>query len=412
MTKYYGSPRWSAEVADCSMPMTFDQYSNCSFGCIYCFSQYQRAVGSGKKDYLSKQVKPVNVKRVKRIFTEPGYSQFWPYIQARKVIQWGGLSDPFCGYERAFGVGLELLQFFKSIDYPICFSTKGTWWLEDRRYVDLFRGQKNWNVKISIITLDESKARIVEKGVASPEERLKAISKIAELQCGGATLRLRPFLIGITNPTHVELIRKAGMAGATALSTEFFCLETRSRVLRNAMPTFNRLCGFDMWEFYKRMSAQPGYRRLNRNAKRRFVDEMEEACREVGMRFYISDAHFKERCANGSCCGLPPDWNYSRGQFCEALVIGKREGAVKFSDIAQDMDHLKGFKWGDAEGFNTCSVEKRSSFHSHTMADYMRWLWNNPESGQSPYSMFEGILKPVGKDADGNLIYQYEKNRE
>lgn len=36
MTDYYGSPRWSGEIMDCSMPVTFDQYSNCSFGCIYC----------------------------------------------------------------------------------------------------------------------------------------------------------------------------------------------------------------------------------------------------------------------------------------------------------------------------------------------------------------------------------------
>ena len=42
-----------------------------------------------------------------------------------------------------------------------------------------------------------------------------------------------------------------------------------------------------------------------------------------------------------------------------------------------------------------------------TMANYMRWLWNNPQSGQSPYKLFEGILIPNGKDEDGNLIYTY-----
>ena len=41
----YGSPRWSGEIADCSLPMTFDTYSNCSYGCVYCFSQYQRGIG-------------------------------------------------------------------------------------------------------------------------------------------------------------------------------------------------------------------------------------------------------------------------------------------------------------------------------------------------------------------------------
>ena len=31
----------------------------------------------------------------------------------------------------------------------------------------------------------------------------------------------------------------------------------------------------------------------------------------------------------------------------------------------------------------------------------------NPQSGQSPYKLFEGALNPHGKDGDGNLIYTY-----
>lgn len=32
----YCSPRISSEIADCSMPMTFDQYNYCGLGCLYC----------------------------------------------------------------------------------------------------------------------------------------------------------------------------------------------------------------------------------------------------------------------------------------------------------------------------------------------------------------------------------------
>ena len=67
---YYSSPRWTAEIADCSMPMTFDTYSNCSFGCMYCFSQFQRGIGKGKEGYLAKEVSHVNVKHIKQMFTD------------------------------------------------------------------------------------------------------------------------------------------------------------------------------------------------------------------------------------------------------------------------------------------------------------------------------------------------------
>jgi DNA repair photolyase len=408
--QYYQSPRWSKEITDCSMPMTFDQYNKCAYGCLYCFSTFQRAVGGASKSYHSAEVNAVNMEKCKKIFSgEP--SQFQPYILAKKVFQWGGLSDPFCNFERKYGVGLELLRHLKGLNYPICFSTKGTWWLEDPRYVELFKGQKNWNVKVSIITGDEKKAHIIEPGVPTPAERLRAIESIAKLDCGGATLRLRPFIIGISNPTHTELIKCAGSLGANALSTEFFCLEVRSTILRKRLKVMSDVAGMDLFEFYKRYSSGVGYLRLNRNVKREFVMEMEEAAHEAGMRFYVSDAHFKERCANGSCCGLDTSWNYSRGQFCEALQICKNRGSVRWSDIAADLEYAKAFEWTKAEGYNTNSAEQRAKFSGQAMYDFLRWCWNTPKSGESPFKMFEGIMKPNGQDESGNLIYEYDATR-
>ena len=411
---YYQSPRWTAEIADCSMPMTFDTYSNCSFGCMYCFSQYQRGIGGAKEAYLKKEVHPVNVKRIKAMFTDPDKhaGQFAEYIKQRRVMQWGGLSDQFDGFERKYGQTLELLKFFKEIDYPLCFSTKSTWWTQDERYMELVRGQKNWNFKFSIITLDENKARIIERGVPTPLHRLDAIERIANADAGGATLRLRPFIIGVSTPSYLDLIREAGNRGASALSTEFFCVEQRSQTLREFMPTLSDLCGFDVMAFYKKYSVAQGYLRLNRKIKAPFIHNMRDLCKEVGMRFYVSDAHFKELCCNGSCCGLPADWNYSKGQFCEALQIAKQKGVVYYSDIRKDIEELhSGYDWGKATGFNANSSEKRAQFYGMSMADYMRWLWNNPQAGQSPYKLFEGVLQPVGKDGEGNIIYKYNTAR-
>lgn len=408
---YYLSPRWSGEVADCSMPMTFDQYSNCGYKCLYCFSFFQRAVNLGFRSYLANDCKSIDIKRVKRIFTEPETSQFGVYIKRRMAMQWGGLSDPFCPFEKKYGVGLELLKFFREIDYPICFSTKGVWWLDDERYTDLFRDNPNWNVKVSIITLNEKFAKVVERGTPTSAKRLEALEKIAKLNCGGATLRFRPFMFGISNPGHQELALKAGERGATAVSLEFFCLERRSPGLHERLQAVSDLVGFDYYDFYSKYSIGSGYQRVNRNIKRRFVDEIEEATRQAGMRFYVSDAHFKERCDNGSCCGLSKDWNYSRGQFCEALMICKAKGKVFWDDIAKEMEHLKGFLWSRAEGYNTNTLEKRAQFKDFTMFDYMQWLWNNPKAGQSPYTMFEGVMKPIGFDETGNLIYELDEAR-
>lgn len=405
----YQSPRWTNEIADCSMPMTFDTYSNCSFGCLYCFSQFQRALGSSKENYLQKVVRSVNPEKVKKMFLDPDNhaGQFATYIKQRRVMQWGGLSDQFDGFERKYGVTLDLLRFFKDIDYPLCFSTKSTWWTRDERYMELFRGQKNWNVKISIITLDEEKARVVERGVDSPLKRLDALERIASADAGGATLRLRPFIIGVSTPSYLDLINEAGNRGVSALSTEFMCVEQRSPTIKDWMPVLSELAGFDLLAFYRKYSVSSGYLRLNRKVKEPFFTKMKEACDKHGIRFYVSDAHFKEMCCNGSCCGLPADWNYSKGQFCEALQICKEKGEVHFSEIAEDINALHGYPWGRATGYNVNTSEKKAHFLGMTMSEYLRWLWNNPQAGQSPYKLFEGIMAPGEKDQDGNLIYRY-----
>ena len=409
--QYYSSPRWTAEIADCSMPMTFDTYSNCAFGCMYCFAQFRRSLGSCKEHYLNKDVKYVNVEKIKKMFTDPDKyaGQFATYIKQRRVMQWGGMSDQFDGYERKYGKTLELLRFFKEIDYPLCFSTKAAWFTEDERYMELIRGQKNWNFKFSIITLDEHDAHVIERGVPTPLQRLEAIRRIAEADAGGATLRLRPFIVGVSSKTYLDLIREAANRGATALSTEFFCVEQRSNTLKHYMPMLSKLAGFDLMAFYKKYSVSTGYLRLNRKIKEPFFKNMKNLCDELGMRFYVSDAHFKELCHNGSCCGLPPTWNYSKGQFCEALQIAKhaKDGLVRYSDIKKDIEELHQYEWKKAEGFNTCSCERRAKFDGMSMAGYMRWLWNNPQAGQNPYKMFEGVIIPVGKDEEGNLIYKY-----
>jgi DNA repair photolyase len=407
----YQSPRWTGEIPDCSMPMTFDTYSGCAYTCLYCFSAFRRAVGNSKGDYQDRRVRSVDPKKIKRMFLEPDSSQFGEYIKARRVFQWGGLSDQFDSYEEHYGVTLELLRFFREIDYPISFSTKGVWWLDDPRYRECFDGAP-WHLKISIITADTRKARAIERGVPPPAERLAAIKKAREL-IDHVTLRFRPFILGVSNPRHRELIERAAAAGADSVSTEFLCMETRAKPwIKAGYKHISEVAGFDLYAFYRKHSRGSGYLRLNREIKRPFIDDMNEEAHRHGMRFYVSDSDFKERCDGGSCCGVPNDWNWSRGQFTEAIVICRREGSVRWSDIAPALEYARGFLWRSAVGYNQSSSQKRAQFHGATMFDYLRHKWNNPDEGSSPYKYFDGVMKPAPElDENGDLVYIYDKER-
>lgn len=404
----YESPRWTGEIADCSLPVTLDTYSNCSFGCVYCFSQYQRGIGNTAKNYLNKDVKSINVDKVKKIFSgEDEKNQFYKYIKDKRPIQYGGLSDQFDGYERKYGKTYELLKYLREINYPICFSTKSAWVFFDKKYQELFKGADNWNMKFSIITLDEEDAKYIEQGVPSPRERLRAMAEYNKLSKGGTTLRLRPFIPGISDKTYLDLIREAHKAGATAVTTEFFCLEMRSiKTAKQHYDTISKRAGFDIVDFYRKHSNGTGYLRLNRKVKEKYIKEMKKLCDELGMRFYVSDAHFKECSNNCCCCALNPNWDYSRGNFAAALQIAKKTGKVYWKDIEKDMYFLD-FDYNKAIGFNTSSSENRAKYEGMTMKDYLKYLWNNPKMGQSPYKIFEKVLVPDGYDEDNNIIYKY-----
>lgn len=422
----YCSPRWSGEITDCSMPMTFDQYDHCSYNCLYCFSWFQKSlkaynpqmVHEHGKIYQGNDIRTVNVNTIRKLFngeiTTGQKGQFYDYVTQQIAVQWGGLCDPFDNYEKQHGVGLEILRHLSKIHYPICFSTKGTWWTEDDRYMKLFNGEKNWNVKFSIINLDKDIAAGIEKGVPSPSQRLRAMKRVAKICPGGVTLRLRPFIIGMSDADneHLDLIRLAAEAGASAVSTEFFCLEDRAHAGTAARYTeMSEVLGLDIRQFYKTNSpGMCGYLRLNWKLKEKYIIEMRELTHKLGMRFYVSDAHWKDQCDGGSCCGLSERFNYSRAQYTELLQIAKhrKDGKVYWQDMGPQIEMYKKVRYIYAEGFNTVGSKSRTKRWNDTLYDYLQDIWNHPNNAKSPYKYFAGLFRPVGTAKDGNVIYQYK----
>lgn len=90
-------------------------------------------------------------------------------------------------------------------------------------------------------------------------------------------------------------------------------------------------------------------------------------------------------------------------------MICKRRGQVFWGDIADNMHHLKKVMLHSAQ--NLMTPKRGARFIGFTLYDYMNWLWNNPKAGQSPYTMFEGVMKPIGIDDGGDLVYELDKSR-
>lgn len=416
----YTSPRWSMEIPDCSMPMSMDTYSRCSYNCLYCFSFFQKSHTT--KGYLTGQPRSVNPEKVIVLFENAAVNntaaanktdvQFFKYIQDRRIMQWGGLADEFDEYERRNGVTLELLRYFDKIDYPLSFSTKAAWWTEDSRYMELFaRHTHNWHVKISIITADPEKARKIERGVPSPQERLAAIKRLADIGIH-VTLRLRPFIIGCSED-YPTLIRAAKEAGAGSVTTEFFCMESRADDrLKARYAAMSEVLGYDIHQFYMENSKQQGYKRLNRAIKAPIIHRMRELTHSLGMRFHVSDAFCRECNDACNCCGVPPEWGVSQtGNIGNAIIIAREKGFVTFSDVMESINKYFDFPWVEACGYNTGSNKARALLYDTTMAQWLRSNWNDTKKGTSPARAYGGVLVPDGKDENGDVIYRYAIKR-
>lgn len=425
----YTSPRWSGEICDCSMPLTFDTYSACAYNCLYCFAYFQKShtVNGYKGIENTKMRKPscVNPKKIKQLFinclndnpqnlTE---KQMYPYIKNRITMQWGGMADGFDDWEKKYNISLELLKFFDEIDYPLSISTKGVWWTKDKRYMDLVKKHPhNWHFKISIITLDEMKSKVMEEYCPTPQERLDAIKRLSSHGIH-VTLRLRPFIIGLSDD-YPELIYKAAQNGADSVTTEFFCLDTRANEqLKKKYKIMSKLVGYDIWEFYRKNSVGAGYKRLNYDIKRPIIKNMKKIAHKHKMLFYVSDAHHKEKCDAVCCCGVPPSFKVYEGHFAGALQIAKKrkDHKVYWKDIEPVVKKYLGhFLWSRAIGFNLGNNKTRALKRNQSMYDHLKGIWNTPKNAKSPYKYFEGILYPVGLDDDNNVIYKYnvEKARK
>lgn len=334
--------------------------------------------------------------------------QFLPYIASRKVMQWGALADQFDMWEKQFGVTLQLLKFFDMIDYPLSFSTKSAWWTEDPRYMALFaRHKHNWHVKISIITADKMKARILEGGVPTPMERIQALGRLARLGVN-TTLRLRPFVIGASDDWPI-LVDAAAKAGVKSVTTEFFCMEARAdERAKERYREMSRVVGYDIWDYYMKNSRQHGYKRLSKEIKLPIIRAMAERAHSHGMRFNVSDAHCREFNDFTNCCGVPPEWNSQTSHFGNAILIAKRNGTVRFKDIRAETQRLFQFPWQRAEGFNTGNSRNRAVYYDTLMHEWIRDCWNG-DSGNSPGRMYS-CLKPAGVDDEGNREYHGERN--
>jgi len=416
----YCSPRWSYLIKESKMPLSFDSYSHCAFNCKYCLAYYQKALKScnplfpgENTNYRKMKPRSINLASFDRLMHLEKKSQFYDYVKAGLPLQWGGLADPFCYFEDKYRVGLEILKILDDVKYPTSFSTKGVNFTLDEEYMELFKQNPNWRMQWSIINLDKARAAEVEQAVPSPTIRLGAMQRFIEYTGRSATLRLRPFIIGLSDidDEYLDLIAEAAKIGSKRVSMEFFCLESRmSPGVKKRYDDLSESVGFDIVDFYRKNSpSMSGYLRLNWKLKARYVEKMLKVCKQFGMAFYSSDSMTKDMSRS---FGNPSEFQKEfTGNYSQAMLKGmKRENKECYwIDVLPGIKEagLHKFNWRHAEGYNTVGNQTRARRWLQTMEEFLHECWNAPNDHKSPYHHFFGVMVPCRVDKDGDVVYKY-----
>ena len=423
----YYSPRISSELSDCAGPLTFDSYSRCSMRCQYCFSHSQKAINPGTKeaplqavnaDKLFKAMDGLSTNKEEQLFHKHFYSK-------RFLFHWGGLADSFCHYEKKYGASYPILEGLLDRKYPLMFSSKGPM-ITDPKFTKLFeKHAKNNSVafQFSIVTADDELAKRVEPGVPPPSARFEYMKTLSAMGYW-TILRLRPFIIGVTDHTLPILMEKAYESGARAVSTEFYAMDQRCvGSMRKATENMGRLMGINnIFKYFTSLSPKErgGYCRLNRLVKEQYVKYMYKFCYEHDMIFTCSDPDFKELSMSQNCCGLPPHGlhsnpemnNWSPNQLTAHLMqaridyhkTGKRN-ILEFDEVFKPRDWIfdeVALSHMDIGVTKYVYAMRKQSTLRHLLQD----KWNNLNSYSNPRNYFHSKIMPIGV-LNGNLAYQY-----
>jgi len=140
-------------------------------------------------------------------------------IEKNAIIEMSSSSDPYPPVEEDLRLTRKTLELFAKYPVRVLITTKSNIVVRD---IDLLSKIPS-AVMITITTLDENIAKLIEPGAPSPSTRLKAIR---DLSASGVPVgvRIDPVIPGVNSDEHLiaELVEKVRDAGAKHIVTSTY----------------------------------------------------------------------------------------------------------------------------------------------------------------------------------------------
>jgi DNA repair photolyase len=193
---------------------TINPYRGCEFGCKYCYARYTHEFMElrGELDFetkiFAKQWNP-------RAFREE-----LRRIDPRQWIAIGTATDPYQPAERRYGIMRRMLKVLvEEKGLRLSITTKSDLVARDVELLRAIAGANVLQVAVTITTMDEKLARMMEPYAPHPVLRMKAVSTLAQagLRVGVLACPILP-LLNDSETTLDEIAAAAAGAGAACFA--------------------------------------------------------------------------------------------------------------------------------------------------------------------------------------------------
>jgi DNA repair photolyase len=233
-----GMPYWS-----------LNPYVGCAFGCAYCYARYAHRYvwerlgkstnavvdpeGGAMAPWLAFERRIIvkhNAADVVRSAFSTGRSKHIGLIRGESLVI-GTATDPYQPAERRFRVTRGVLEALAEHSrLRVVVITKSPLVTRDIDVLARLAGRSRLTIHLSLITLDRDLARRIEPRAPTPEARLRALGRLAEMGLD-VGVNIMPILPGITDqPAGLSaLMRRVAELGATHVNAGPLRLQSEAR---------------------------------------------------------------------------------------------------------------------------------------------------------------------------------------
>ncbi len=251
---------WKSKLCTCPFKYTLNVYTGCDHACVYCYitSYIPNAFRVRTKENLLPKLE-----RELRKF------------DGRHIIALSYSSDPYPTIERELGITRKVLELFRRYDVRCLLLTKSDIFERD---IDVL-SELRCAVGITVTTVDERKARLLEPNAPSPKERIRALKKAKKAGIP-VYARIDPIIPFYTWDDFEKTVEALNFVSHVTVST----LKLRPDSKRRMFAKFSDLME-KLWPLYERGERIGGYHYLPREVRFEILRKAEREITKRGMTF-------------------------------------------------------------------------------------------------------------------------------